>query len=214
MSRATSVSIVPSVCRVAAALAVIAALVGFGPATVGAQAQKEASAAFTERNNSGISGTAVLKADGDRTSVTIEADGALGDHPTHIHQGTCADLDPNPKYPLRDVELRTTDLTGLSDTTVDVSVQELLETEHLILIHKSAENIGTYYACGDIVPGIVAGAQTGTRTPSGNPLARTGIGSAVESGRAGFQHSAVLGAIAAVVAASALVLRVNEQRGR
>jgi hypothetical protein len=67
----------------------------------------------------------------------------MGDHPTHINQGTCDDLDPNPQYPLNNVDLRTTDLTGLSDTTVDVTLSELLDTDHLILIHKSRDDIGT-----------------------------------------------------------------------
>src|SRR5215218_5323347 len=115
-----------------------------------------ASVSFTELNDSGLSGTAELTARGQRTEVSMRIDGAVGEHPTHIHTGTCDNLDPNPKYPLNNVELNTTELVGTSDTVVDVPLEELLSTPHLILIHKSHEELNTYYACGNIVADITA----------------------------------------------------------
>jgi hypothetical protein len=159
------------------------ALVAVTAGSVAAQDDEAGSVTFTELNESGINGSAELTADGDRTRVEIRAEGALGDHPTHIHQGTCGDLDPNPKYPLNNVELSTTDLTGQSDTAIDVPLSELLGADHLILIHKSADEIGTYYACGDIVAGrLAAEADAGGQAAAG-PLGNTGSGP-VAAGRA------------------------------
>src|SRR5215207_8146581 len=120
------------------------------------QNSNRASVTFTELNDSGLSGTAELTARGKRTEVSMQIDGAVGEQPTHIHSGTCDDLDPNPKYPLNNVELNTTELVGTSDTVVDVPLDELLSTPHLILIHKSAEELDVYYACGDIVADTAA----------------------------------------------------------
>jgi hypothetical protein len=121
-----------------------------------------ASVTFTELNDSGLSGTAELTARGQRTKVSMRIDGAVGEHPTHIHTGTCDNLDPNPKYPLNNVELNTTELVGTSDTVVDVPLDELLSTPHLILIHKSAEELNIYYACGDIVADTAANSAEGS----------------------------------------------------
>ena len=81
----------------------------------------------------------------------MRINGVVGVNPTHIHTGTCDDLDPNPKYPLTNIELNTTELVGTSDSVVDVPLDELLASPHLILIHKSPEDLNTYYACGNIV---------------------------------------------------------------
>ena len=81
----------------------------------------------------------------------MRINGVVGVNPTHIHAGTCDDLDPNTKYPLTNIELNTTELVGTSDSVVDVPLDELLASPHLILIHKSPEDLKTYYACGNIV---------------------------------------------------------------
>jgi hypothetical protein len=206
MERPLRASLAPVALRLVGAVALATlALVGAtgGSAAADRQDETAASVTFTELNDSGFSGTAELAAEGNRTSVAIRVDGALGVHPTHIHQGTCADLDPNPKYPLNNVELRTTDLTGLSDTPVDVPLAELLATDHLILIHKSADEIGTYFACGDIVAGrLAAEAGTGGPAPSG-PLGNTGSGPGAVDRTASLLVGA--GALLAVVAVAVAV---------
>jgi hypothetical protein len=125
---------------------------------------------INELNGSGVHGEAVLTAQGDQTLVVLDVTGAAGDHPDHIHRSTCADPEPNPLYPLTDVVLSQADPTGHSETLVAVPLAALLAAPHLILIHKSKEEIGVYYACGDIVedaaamPGTGVGAATGDRT--------------------------------------------------
>src|SRR5215212_2686386 len=131
---------------------------GFGDSAAAQDKQNgdRASVTFTELNDSGLSGTAELTARGKRSEVSMRVNGVVGVNPTHIHTGTCDDLDPNPKYPLNNVELNTTELVGLSDSVVDVPLDELLGSPHLILIHKSPEELNTYYACGNIVPDMSA----------------------------------------------------------
>ncbi|MBA2759589.1 MAG: cupredoxin family copper-binding protein [Chloroflexia bacterium] len=80
-------------------------------------------------------------------------------HPTHIHEGTCEELDPNPAYPLTDVASVAPDApvgaVEVSDTTVDVTIDDLLASPHAINAHESAENAATYIACGNIEGAVV-----------------------------------------------------------
>ena len=82
-------------------------------------------------------------------------------HPAHIHVGTCDSLDPNPKYMLTDVaQLPGTMETApersaaipveRSTTTVDAKLEDLRTGGYAINIHKSAADIGTYIACGNL----------------------------------------------------------------
>ncbi len=85
-------------------------------------------------------------------------------HPAHIHTGTCAELG--------DVVAPLTDLTDpaagvertgpasavpvkASETTVDMSLEEIIDGGHAINVHLSAEEIGTYIACGDIGGAVI-----------------------------------------------------------
>jgi hypothetical protein len=102
------------------------------------------------QNNSGESGAARLSGDGEKTRVEITLKGAPKGvpQPAHIHDGTCAKLDPKPKYPLQNV------VDGKSVSEVPVSLEKILgEGPHAINVHKSAEDAKTYVACGDIRKG-------------------------------------------------------------
>src|SRR4051812_9209149 len=57
------------------------------------------------QSSSGESGTATLTKSGDKqTKVVLSVQGAPADaQPTHIHKGSCAQLDPKPAYPLSPV---------------------------------------------------------------------------------------------------------------
>lgn len=86
-------------------------------------------------------------------------------HPAHVHAGSC----PAPGdvlFPLSDVsgenlvdgESMAGDTVGsanavpvdVSVTTVEASLADLAGSEHAIVVHESAENIGNYVLCGDI----------------------------------------------------------------
>ena len=124
-------------------------------------------------------GTAVLTARGETTLVVLDVTGAPGTHPDHIHRSTCADPEPDPLYPLTDVVLSEADPAGHSETVVDVPLADLLAEPHLILIHKSHDEIDVYLACADIeADAVVDMADTGVGPAAGWPRA-PGLGMAV-----------------------------------
>ena len=100
------------------------------------------------QNNSNESGSATLTPEGDSTKVVLEVKGAEGTQPTHIHKGTCAQLDPKPAFPLSPV------VNGKSETTVKASMKDLTTGGYAINGHKSAQDLKTYVFCGDIKAGM------------------------------------------------------------
>ncbi|HET9660944.1 MAG TPA: CHRD domain-containing protein [Thermomicrobiales bacterium] len=118
-------------------------------------AQDEVVVPIAELNDSGVSGDASLTDNGDgTTTVDILVVGATGGHPAHIHSGTCTELG-DVVYPLTDVNAR-----GESVTVIDVPLADLQTAgPYAINIHLSADEIGTYVACGEI-PQTAAGDET------------------------------------------------------
>ena len=90
-------------------------------------------------------GTATLTKAGDKqTKVKIDMQGAGSEsHPTHIHKGSCQNLDAKPAFPLSPVA------NGKSETTVNASIDDL-KKGYAINGHKSAQDLKTYVFCGDI----------------------------------------------------------------
>jgi hypothetical protein len=153
-------------------------------APVAAQQDDSITIPLNEYENSGISGTATLEPIGNDTRVAMELSGdqLTGNHPTHIHTGTCANFDPDPTYPLTTVILEEVSDVGVSETTVEgVRLRDLLHDDYVILVHKSPEELTNYFVCGDIkdsarrdqVPQTDATPQVGA---SVNQVARAGIG--------------------------------------
>jgi len=79
-------------------------------------------------------------------------------HPAHIHSGTCDQLG-DVVVPLTNVAVpadtaregaETAHDVKVSQTTVDMPLQDLLEGDYAVNVHLSAEEIDTYIACGDI----------------------------------------------------------------
>lgn len=101
--------------------------------------------AVAAQNNSGENGTITLTAMGDKTKVDVAIVGAPeGAQPAHLHEGTCAKLDPKPKYGLSPVS------DGVSSTVVDAPIGKLTGGGLVVNVHKSASDLPTYVACGDI----------------------------------------------------------------
>jgi hypothetical protein len=114
-----------------------------------------------EQNFSGEAGTATLIAQGSKTRVAIVMPSSAGNpQPAHIHKGTCASLDPTPAYPLQNI------VRGESTTVVPVSLETLLDGTYAINVHRSAQKLNEYVACGDISENA-APAQTVTTGESG-----------------------------------------------
>ena len=143
-------------------LAVLTSLLALGLLVVPATAQDEGTVEIDleEIGDSGVSGTAILTEEEDGVFVEIEVSGdaVVGGHPVHIHHGTCNNLNPAPEYPLVDI-----DEDGLSETLVEgTTLAELQDPEHdeadqfagwAINAHLSAEQVGTYIACGNLATG-------------------------------------------------------------
>lgn len=127
------------------------------------------------QNNSGIAGTATLTPMGDQIRVVINVTGepAGASEPAHIHEGTCANLNPAPKYPLANV------VNGTSSTTVNVPLATLTSGQFAINMHKSAQELSVYVACGDV-----------KATPAAAPA--TGAGGLAQSGRTAPGLAAIL----------------------
>jgi hypothetical protein len=130
-------------CVIVLAILLLAAGCGGGGSKSGSN---ETTVTLGEQNGSGESGTATLTEEGDKTKVVVDLQGASSTaaQPAHIHKGTCAKLNPVPEYPLSNVQ------SGKSTTTVNESLDELKDEAYAINVHKSAADLKTYVACGDI----------------------------------------------------------------
>jgi hypothetical protein len=127
-----------------------AALAGVLAATASAQPPSSITIKMVAQNDSGENGTAVLTQVSDGTRVEVKLDGAPTDtpQPTHIHVGNCGHINKAPEYPL------TSTVNGVSVSTVKgVALADLLKGTYAINVHKSATDLGTYVACGNITAG-------------------------------------------------------------
>jgi Cu/Zn superoxide dismutase len=92
-------------------------------------------------------GTAKLTDIGDdktRVELSLKGGPKGTPQPAHIHEGTCAKLNPQPKYGLQNV------VDGKSTTEVPVPLAKLAAGGLAINVHKSADDIKTYVSCGNI----------------------------------------------------------------
>lgn len=111
---------------------------------------KTVSVRMAAQNKSGETGTAKLTPiDTDKTRVEISLKGTPSGtpQPAHIHEGTCAKLNPQPKYGLENV------VDGKSTTEVPVGLDTLRKGTFAINVHKSADDLKTYVSCGNIAKG-------------------------------------------------------------
>lgn len=125
---------------------------------------------MAEQNNSGQSGTVTLEAVGDnQTRVTIQVSpGAAGvQQPAHIHEGTCEDLNPQPKFPLNPV------IDGMSETVVNASLETIQASQHAVNVHLSPQEASTYVSCGTIPVVAMAGTPAAGTPAAMQPAAGT-----------------------------------------
>jgi len=149
--------------------AIVVGLVAAFATSLGADAQPSSvTLQLASQNNSGVTGTATIAdVGGGKLKIDITATGAgAGPQPAHIHEGTCAQLNPAPQFSLTDVR------NGTSSTTVDGSLQALLASPHAIHMHKSPDELAVYVACADIR------ANAAVSGPAGQPGTLPGTGTA------------------------------------
>lgn len=101
---------------------------------------------LNSENGSNESGTVTLSPQGpDKTIVSVDLTGAPGPQPVHIHQGTCANLNPAPAYPLENIR------RGHSRTVVDAPIGKLTGGGYAVNAHQSLTDLKDYVACGDLI---------------------------------------------------------------
>lgn len=107
---------------------------------------KSVTVTMTAQNNSNENGTATLTQKRSGVQVVVNLKNApAAAQPVHIHAGTCANLNPVPKYPLSNL------VNGKSTTLVKgVSLSSLSGGKFAINAHKSTNDIKTYVSCGNI----------------------------------------------------------------
>lgn len=190
-----------------------------------------------EYESSGVSGMASLSAAGNyvEVSMTMSGEPIVGDHPTHIHTGTCDNFDPNPIFPLTTVVLGSVDGEGQSRSLVtDVSLRDLLSDDYVILVHKSAEELTNYFVCGDIsgetlasIPDDGPGAGSDSDKPrqvghqriskvpsagSGDPSSTPGYGDHLATGVGAVALALALGGVAVMKRTSRDLLHRDPRR--
>jgi len=102
---------------------------------------------LVQQNNSGISGTATFTPSGGGLRVDLKVTGAgAGPEPTHIHPGSCGQLDPTPQFTLSSVT------NGSSTTDIQTTMATLTSSPHAVHMHKSVDEVSVYVACADITP--------------------------------------------------------------
>ncbi len=83
--------------------------------------------------------------------------GSMVPHPAHIHAGQCPGVG-DVVAPLNDVTVVGNEAQGAADSihvdyslsTVPLALADILAADHAINVHQSADDMGTYIACGNI----------------------------------------------------------------
>lgn len=167
---------------------------------------------LNEYQGSGVTGWATLAPtiDGVRITMAVEGTAITGNHPTHIHTGTCDNFDPDPTYPLTTFILDPLTDDGSSKTVLaDISLQKLLAGDYVILVHKSMEELTTYFICGEIKK---SNAYVGPKTAGSMAVPGTGTGSSAVDGVTS-SGAPLLASISALCMVAAL-LSPNSRRRR
>jgi len=99
------------------------------------------------QNRPGEPGTATLEQLPAGVKIVVKmAGGQNGTQPIHIHTGTCAKLNPVPRYTLTNI------VHGSSTTTISgITLGDLLKGTYVIDVHESSADIKRYVACAAIV---------------------------------------------------------------
>ncbi len=80
-----------------------------------------------------------------KVKLQLKNEPAGASEPAHIHEGTCAKLNPAPWKGLSNV------INGVSVTTIKgVTIAQLKSGKYAINVHQSAANLTHYVSCGDI----------------------------------------------------------------
>jgi hypothetical protein len=148
-------------------------------------------------DDSGVSGQAVLTADGDQTIVTVQLEGSEAGFEGHMFDSTCDDHQGATVF----YAIEAVDDEGKSESTVDAPLSELATGDFWIHIHQPAGDQGVGVACGQVL------AADGT----GGELPTTGVGSLADSRSNSWLVAGLL--VALVTFAGSIALRTRRING-
>jgi len=136
----------------------VGVLLVIGNVSFAAAQQQPITVNLVSENGSGVTGSAMLTdLGGGKVRVEIHVNGAGSDlRPAHIHEGQCMNDSASMGMGMgqdtaRPEYLLTTLVNGASTTDLSLPMSALLAMPHVINVHKSAEEIGFYIACADVV---------------------------------------------------------------
>jgi len=133
-----------TIVTVAAVAALILGTSTVVPAESMTMMKKPVTIQMMAQHESGETGTAVLHDTKRGLVVTLHLKSAKGPQPAHIHMGSCAKLNPVPKYPLHNV------VNGMSVTTIPGLTIGEIAGKMAVNVHKSLIEIPAYVSCGDV----------------------------------------------------------------
>ena len=109
---------------------------------------------LAEQNGSGQTGKATFTSAGAaETRVVVEVTNPPAEsQPIHVHEGSCADIDPEPLYGLPNLQ------NGKTEATVPASLDQLTAGGLALNAHRSDAQLDLYVACGNL-PGSTDGAS-------------------------------------------------------
>lgn len=134
-------------------LASVAALCGALPAGTLAQTTSAPSAPTSltiplyAQNDSGETGSATFVQSGPDVLASVRVQNPVGDNqPIHIHVGSCANLNPQPKYPFPNLTNRRSQVK-----IKNLTIAQLIATPYALNVHKGpGKDAAVYVSCGDI----------------------------------------------------------------
>jgi hypothetical protein len=109
------------------------------------------SATLQPVNSSGVRGAVNARSSVAATgvSITISGGGSGGRHPWHVHRGTCgqngAILGGADEYPLLEIGA-----SGNASASANLEVGLSEDSQYSVNVHRSATEMGTIIACGDL----------------------------------------------------------------
>jgi hypothetical protein len=163
---------------------------------VAAQDVESVTVQLEPEDDSGVTGTAVLTADGDQTTVTVDLEGAEEGYEGHVFDSTCDDHQSATVF----YAIEPVDADGHSESVVEAPLLDLTSGEFWVHIHRPADEGGEGVACGQVEYAV------------GGELPATGVGPA----GTGDTNAWLLAGLAAVVAAfgaSWVIRRSGTARG-
>ena len=118
--------------------------------TGGAMASMPTTVSLMSVGGSTATGQVTVTPAGGGSQVSVQLSGlAPGEHPGHIHTGTCEALG-DVVHPLP-VVTAGADGSATADTTLAAASESFMDGQHVIAYHGTAENPGAPVACGQLM---------------------------------------------------------------